>query len=147
MRNVWDAHHSLQSIACGSREYSGSVLLSDVPSPLREYGRRPPTSEWRDGCRPQMEDWREVQTPEPAGRRWRMGVTGAASCAEHITEYRTYRPKASGSALLSDAPPPPREEQTQRAGGHAATLGRADRRAPDTRPAGAGDGPPPTPHP
>ena len=54
---------------------------------------------------------------------------------------------SSGSALLSDAPSPPREEQTPGTGCHEATPGRADRSAPDTRPAGAGDGPPPTPHP
>jgi len=44
-------------------------------------------------------------------------------------------------STLSDPPPPPREEQTPRAGGHVATPGRADSRAPDTRPAGAGDTP------
>jgi len=55
---------------------------------------------------------------------------------------RTFRRKSSGSVLLSDAPPLPREEQTPQAGGHAGTPGRADRRDPDTRPAGAGDGPP-----
>ena len=60
---------------------------------------------------------------------------------------RAFRRKSSGSAMLSDAPPPPREEQTPRAGGHAGTPCRADRRASDTRPAGAGDGPPPTPTP
>ena len=38
---------------------------------------------------------------------------------------RTFRRKSSGSALLSDAPPLPREEQTPRAVGHAGTPGRA----------------------
>ncbi len=36
--------------------------------------------------RPQMADWREVQTPAFAGRRWRMGVTGATSCTEHFAQ-------------------------------------------------------------
>jgi len=32
--------HAAPCIACGSREYSGRALLSDVPSPRRKYRRR-----------------------------------------------------------------------------------------------------------
>ncbi len=130
-----------RSIACWSREYSGSILLSDVLSPLREVRTQATDVE--------MSRW----APASDG-----GLARSTDSGVHRLQMadgrdgrgvlrRTFRPKSSGSALLSDAPPPPREEQTLRAGGHALTPGRADRRAPDTRPAGAGDGPAPTPHP
>ena len=70
-----------RSIACGSREYSGSVLLSDVSSPLREV-RTPATDvgmvRWgpaADGGlarstdsgarRQQMADGRDIEGPQP----------------------------------------------------------------------------------
>jgi len=79
----------------------------------------------------------------------RMRVTGVLweSLAVGRAVRRTFRRKSSGSALLSDAPPLPSEEQTPQAGVHAGTPGTADRRDPDTRPAGTGDGPPPPPPP
>ena len=137
-------HHAVwtsRSIACGSREYSGSILLSDVLSTLREVRTQATDVE--------MSRWATaadggLTRSTDSGVHWLQMADGRDG---RCVLRRTFRPKSSGSALLSDAPPPPREEQTLRAGGHALTPGRADRRAPDTRPAGAGDGPAPTPHP